>query len=960
MNWGEFMSPKVAVRRWLAVPFVAATLLGLVHCGGGSAGSRVSSESGALDVRVSAGGPVTGATVTVYAIADGNGQVNAVAGSLGVLGVGGPTDDSGKASVKLSVKSYSGPIQVVASGANLSYPDPTVPVGAGAAGPRVQIPSTFVLSSFIAQYTAGTSTVVPLTLLSTVVDRQALAYLRGAHPLHPGAKTLTEALAARDPLFVNHFTTAATAWSPTALRSTVPARLTDTTTTLVDAAYAALFDVGLNQLARDTAVRAGYGAGSSAITAITLAQLLEQDVDADGQFNGKGTAGTPIVTQGTTPVTLDSQFLRKPLAQALDTWFQNSSVNLSSIHQADLIGAQVFTAISTDASDLFGDPPSGSYNPVDRMPPVVTLVTEPPLYSRTPDSITLTMTADDPSGVKGVYVRVGSQRFSAAQQADGTWQVLVRLPLPGHNVITIWADDLSPSANSGLDGQPPYQLTRDILVDTTAPLPIYDMAFASYYDERGIAVSAQVPPTYTTGSKVAVPQGGHFYKVATRLSAAAQANAAELETTNVFNIPLLRFSVGFNSLTDAPITDASYTVNVTCPSPCPAFPDATGSLLASPSKTDQTVSYTLPLATEYVASLASVQGAATLAVTVTLVDAAGNRNSTTVPSFTFHVLGPPLLLSEDMSYAAANDGKSTFPYRMNQANFATLYDPGATIFGPENVVRLARYTITNPASQPVALSPSLVGAVWYDNETWAGASTSNGHAYYASPPGWVSPNPAWGLPMGACQYLIATYTVPGDLTTSSVQFSPCAAGAGAIFFPSGSSIQCGIDPGPASVSGPQASAPVSTLAYYGDGSAARVTAMGRYVVPAASSSVPGYLALYVVRLRAGLQARIPLTGWTGLNYVQSVGQEAALTATYRHPTSPAYGPCEYWNGGAWTSCPVFQYSLASYSRTLTAASDSVTGTLAIQTLGMTGAGSEFGEPQSVPGGSVDLTRSISH
>jgi hypothetical protein len=116
----------------------------------------------------------------------------------------------------------------------------------------------------------------------------------------------------------------------------------------------------------------------------------------------------------------------------------------------------------------------------------------------------------------------------------------------------------------------------------------------------------------------------------------------------------------------------------------------------------------------------------------------------------------------------------------------------------------------------------------------------------------------------------------------------------------------------------------------------------------------------VVRPRAGLQARIPLTGWTGLNYVQSVGQEAALTATYRHPTSPAYGPCEYWNGGAWTSCPVFQYSLASYSRTLTAASDSVTGTLAIQTLGMTGAGSEFGEPQSVPGGSVDLTRSISH
>jgi len=160
-------------------------------------------------------------------------------------------------------------------------------------------------------------------------------------------------------------------------------------------------------------------------------------------------------------------------------------------------------------------------------------------------------------------------------------------------------------------------------VDTTAPVAVYDTTFASYYDERGIGVTAQVPPTYTTGPKGPVPQGGHFCKVATRLSAGAQANTAELETANALNIPLLRFSVGFNGITDAPITEAIYTVSVTCSSACPAFPDATGPLLVSPSKTDQTVYYTLPLATEYVPALASVQGAATLAVTVTLGVARG-------------------------------------------------------------------------------------------------------------------------------------------------------------------------------------------------------------------------------------------------------------------------------------------------------------------------------------------------
>ena len=44
----------------------------------------------------------------------------------------------------------------------------------------------------------------------------------------------------------------------------------------------ALLDVALNQLARDVAVQAGYGSDAqNAVNAITLVQLLNQDLDAD-------------------------------------------------------------------------------------------------------------------------------------------------------------------------------------------------------------------------------------------------------------------------------------------------------------------------------------------------------------------------------------------------------------------------------------------------------------------------------------------------------------------------------------------------------------------------------------------------------------------------------------------------------------------------------------------------------
>jgi hypothetical protein len=119
------------------------------------------------------------------------------------------------------------------------------------------------------------------------------------------------------------------------------------------------------------------------------------------------------------------------------------------------------------------------------------------------------------------------------------------------------------------------------------------------------------------------------------------------------------------------------------------------------------------------------------------------------------------------------------------------------------------------------------------------------------------------------------------------------------------------------------------------------------------------LSLYVVRPRASLQARIPLTGWNGGQYVQDIGQEATLAVTYHHPSYLTYGPCEYWNG-SWVSTPVYRDNLTHYSRTLASASDSVSGTLQLQSFGVNPGSSEIGEVQTIPGGIIDLTRAIPH
>jgi len=918
-------------------------------CGGGPTLKRLDpASSTAVDVFVSAGGPVSGATVTIYAIGDETGEVDTSFGDQGVLGSGGPTDATGHAAVTPSAAAYSGPVQVAASGTAMMYPDPTVPVAQGQPAAAVQVPASFVLSSFLPSFTIGDAGVaVPLTYWTTLADHEAIACVKGL--LHGRAiKTLTQALAPRDGLFVAHITNSADNWAPTALRTTIPAPIASTPTTLIDTAFAAIFDVAVNQLARDTAARAGYGGDSGAFTAPALMQLLEEDLDADGQFDGKGLGGRTLTTLGATPVTLDSQFLRIPLAESLDNWIRDTSVNHSGIRQADLIGSQVYTSITLDASDLFGSLPAGPFDPTNHTPPVLALATTPPKYTNA-TSVTLSVSATDPSGVAGVYALVGGQQTSATQQANGTWQLVVSLPTVGHNLIQIWGvDDVQPTPNSGFGGPPPSQLMVDVVYDATAPAISYDGTFASYFDERVLSVNvdengmAVVPPVYSFGPRYALAPGGEIYKAATRLSMGTSPVAQELETANAANIPVLRFYAPVDANTEAPIVTATFNVLVSCPAPCPTFPDATGALLVSPQTDGQTAFFDLPLAVETVPALANVLGPATLAVTITLVDAAGNTGTANGFTFTFHLLGAPLAITEDIAYPAAEHTDSTYAYHLADDTYATMWSSlGDPQLFPSNLVRLKRFVISNPA--PVVVPVAVAygqdgGGSWRAVETWvrfdvrepgsevlntpnlATAFTLDGFIY-EQPTFWsLSGTP--GTNVETAPYPCSSLTAGDPVHKMGDNVTKYTCSANQPFDP--------ILPGSEAVT--SSVSDVGTAVYRvatelgGEELAPDTDPSGSwFLVPAASGSTPGVLVLYLTRPLAATRS-MPLT-WNlaaaapmvvpAVNHYQTWDYEYFFWFGVQDPPYVTYMP---FRAGAY----------------LSAAADQLWGTLGLTTDGYTG------------------------
>jgi hypothetical protein len=966
---------------------VVAAVVGFVVAAGlGACGAGTPVSTGELpekiEVRVSAGAPVAGAVVTVYAISDVTGLPDAAAGAGGVLGSAGPTDSAGRATVTLASRGYSGPVQLVASGPSMFYADPTTASGVGSSA-LIQVPATFSLSSYVPRFSSA-SPVVPVTLLTTLADRAALAWARGRHPVHRTPTTITAALAARDPLFVAHVTKDVAAWNPATLRTTIPAPLVEGPHTLVDAAYAALVDLALNQLARETAARAN----SSAITAVTVAQLLEDDLDADGRFDGRGVGGLLLAVPGNPPVALDEQFLRVPLAVALDTWIRNTAANRSGIGQADLVSARVYDALTTDESDLFGGPPPpGVFDPVDRTPPVLTFGTAPPAYTNQ-STLTLTVNATDATGVKGVFAQSGTRKFTATVGEGGAWNLAVDL-LPGHNQLTVWGEDTAQAANSGLGSTAPHQYTLDVLLDTSPPSAIYDASFASYAPEQQVAVArnsdgtAVVPARPLLGAKRAITAGGEIFKMASTLSAGEVLDVVELEGANTKNIPVLRFAIPHDPTIQSPIAEAGFSVQVEC-SGC-SYPERAGALLASPASAPGFLHYDLPLAGETVPDLSSVTGAATVAVTLSLRDGAGNTTSSIdVGTFTFHVIGPAIAIVEDSGYASAGDPKSTFMYAAGAASYAALFDPAALSFLPDKQVRLVKYVITNPWSVPVLADVRMQGGAWSAAETWRGEMLRMPALAYNADGMSFGGTTDWAATCNA----IPTFPCGGTAADQDSKYPVHFAGAATQY-------NCDAKPGVAGSTSPWASAPADVIdapqataapelrAFTPGGpwdAAPAPTVGGLLVVPPATATAPGRLHVYVTR-PGGVGGRtIPLAFGT-LNPNSPVARFEHWQWDHWMDTDPARLSCTYstftlvrdcgrcgYNSLGCMICAVPIVATNSYRhwwayrhiRYLAAAADNLSGSISVASLGLVSdASGPFGEA-AVQASSINVQRSIPH
>src|SRR3990172_6871595 len=192
----------------------------------------------------------------------------------------------------------------------------------------------------------------------------------------------------------------------------------------------------------------------------------------------------------------------------------------------------------------------------DGSPPELAFVGEAPVAARE-TSITLTMSAADPSGISGVWCQFGNGAPVAAEQGeDGNWSCgTSSLTVNGSTAYTVWAADGSKPPNNGQFSDAPYRLSGGIVVDQSTPQVTLD-ALVSYVDERGLRVGvgsdgrALVPAVYSFDKKNAptLAPGGEIWKVATRLGWTTQPSAADLESPErnavAGNFPTLRFEIG--------------------------------------------------------------------------------------------------------------------------------------------------------------------------------------------------------------------------------------------------------------------------------------------------------------------------------------------------------------------------------------------------------------------------------
>ncbi|HLT29598.1 MAG TPA: hypothetical protein VK013_06125, partial [Myxococcaceae bacterium] len=341
--------------------WAVGTIVALASCGGGDPITPVEEIPGGLIiVRVSAGAPLEGVNAVAYAIDPVTGEPLESRPEGAILAQAEKSSASGHLELKLpDDATFHGPIQVVVTGTDIHYTDPTD----AAAKARVSLPNSFRLTSFVPTYTSGTTVTVPVTLWTTLADSAARAYAAGRTSESASPSPIERAFPIIDNLFSKHLSRPLS-WD---LRASVPVEVGGNVGSIRDVVFAALADIGLNQLARDISVTAGHQPGA-VITAYQLLELLQADI-SDGVFNGLE-GEMPLAARGGV-YELTSRTTRFDLARALGA-FVDAPANATGLTRQSLESYSVFDNIALDRNFLY--PADEDPEAFDALPPEVSLL----------------------------------------------------------------------------------------------------------------------------------------------------------------------------------------------------------------------------------------------------------------------------------------------------------------------------------------------------------------------------------------------------------------------------------------------------------------------------------------------------------------------------------------------------------------------------------------------------------
>jgi hypothetical protein len=700
-----------ARRTALLGALLATVLAGLgLSCGGGPppiGALRPVGDGGAANLTGHVvKGPVSGATVTAYVL-------TADMGRGAELAQGATAADG---SYALVLPAYSGDVLLVATGG--SYVEEALAPPPGSTGGASPLALNVDLEGVLTGYIAGVPAVANVTPISHLAV--ALARFHVGKRGEPVPQAVADAFAHLNA----HFGSAGL--DDLDWQTVTPASLSGGGGAQLTAAQrAAVVLVGLSQWAVETSTRAGISPGGQ-VNSLSVLTALAEDVGADGLFDGKGNGGTVLVlpsggtlaTGGPTATALDGATVRLGLASAIAD-FINSASNGSGISIPD-IGALTAALSANSDSYLFATPGTT----FDVAPPRVTVATAPPAYTNQ-DTVSFAVAADDgpnSTGVKSVWARTG----------DGT-RVPGVLASPGGNVWTfsglptsagnpgfdVWAVD---NANNSGELVPvgPFHLKLPCLKDTVAPTLVFESSVGSYLDERGMTLaSSAVPAVYVwppgTARSPVLPGPGSVWKSVVRLSGGADISAGELEGPNARNVPFLQVSVPVNPTTDAPIASVTYSIEV-----LPSGPTSTGPLLAAARTAPAVQYFDLPLTLETIPALGDITASPVgLSVLVTATDAAGNVTTKPIEfgkdtEFAFHVLGAPLFVAEDTTYPGAGDLRSIYPFALAAGTYAGKF----TGNNGGELARQARFRVFNPHPVTVPVVAAVTGFAASGVEEW--------------------------------------------------------------------------------------------------------------------------------------------------------------------------------------------------------------------------------------------------